>query len=186
MLQLRLPFASPSPKRNPSSSPTPKGGKPTMNGGEDPGGMGELPNTPSNLQEALQAPKRVSLSWKMRNAQNLARSKIKYPFFDMSATPPLNLVLAPLRVRFYELNCAQPCGRSVSLFTAQPCRRSTSLFHRSTLCSLTTLCIWSTRRDFNGAWPRYLLQIDFFLVQNMLIWVLAHFPPSQMLSIKKH
>jgi len=44
----------------------PKRGKTIMDGGED-RGVGELPNAPSNLQEALQAPKNVSLSCKMRN-----------------------------------------------------------------------------------------------------------------------
>jgi len=34
------------------------------------GGVGEIPNTPSNLQEALQAAKSVSLSCKMRNGLN--------------------------------------------------------------------------------------------------------------------
>jgi len=47
----------------------PKRGKTIMDGGED-RGVGELPNAPSNLQEALQAPKNVSLSCKMRNNWN--------------------------------------------------------------------------------------------------------------------
>ena len=41
-------------------------------------------------------------------AQTLTRNKFKNPFFDMSATSPLNLVSAALNVRFYDLNGTQP------------------------------------------------------------------------------
>jgi len=140
MLQLCLPFASPSPNSNPSSSPTPKGGKQPWMEEKTQGGMGELPNTPSILQEALQTLKNVSLSWKKkRNVQNLVRRKIKYSFFDLSATPLLNLVSTPI----------EWC--------------STSLLHCSALYSLTTFCIWSTRHGFSGTRHEYLLQIEFFL-----------------------
>jgi len=67
---LCLPFASTPPIYNPSSCPTPKGGKTTMNRGEDPRRSGRASQHPNNLQEALQAPKSVSLSCKMRNRPN--------------------------------------------------------------------------------------------------------------------
>jgi len=46
MLQLCLPFASTPPICNPSSSPTPKGGKTTMNGGKDPRRSGRVSQHP--------------------------------------------------------------------------------------------------------------------------------------------
>ena len=67
MLQNRLPFTSPSPICNLSSSPTPKGRKPPCMEEKTQGWVGELPKSSSNLQKALKAPKSVSLSWKMRN-----------------------------------------------------------------------------------------------------------------------
>ena len=58
--------------------------------------------------------------------QTLARNKIKNPFFHMSTTPPLSLVLAALNAKFYELNGAQHTFRHSALWfstqfsTAQP------------------------------------------------------------------
>jgi len=46
MLQLCLPFASTPPIHNSYSSPTPKGGKTTMNGGEDPRRSGRASQHP--------------------------------------------------------------------------------------------------------------------------------------------
>jgi len=86
------------------------------------GGVGEIPNTPSNLQEALQALKSVS-------------PRLKTHFFDMSTMPMLNLVSATLRAKFYELNGVQPHFPALSLVALN------LSFHHSALGSLTTLCI---------------------------------------------
>jgi len=123
---MRFPFASPSLIHNPSSSPTPKRGKSPWMEEKTHGGVRKIPNTPSNLQEALQAPKHVSLSSKWGIQQTLARNKIKNPFFDMWTTSPLSFVLAAFSARIYELNGAQHTFRHSALWfstqfsTAQP------------------------------------------------------------------
>jgi len=48
------------------------------------------------------------------------RNKIKNPFFDMSATPPLSLVSAALSTIFCELNDAQPHFSPLSLVVLNP------------------------------------------------------------------
>jgi len=117
-VQMGLPFASPSPNRNPFSSLTPKGGKTTM----------KRPNEEwESFQRPLATSKRLSnhlklffyrAKWGM--TQNLMISNIKYPFFDMSTTPLLNLVSTPLSVKFYELNSVQPHFSQLSLVGNEP------------------------------------------------------------------
>jgi len=97
------------------------------------GGMGKLPNTPSNRQKALQPPKSVSLSCKMRNGPNAhEQTRLKTHFFNMSAMPPLSLVSLMLNARFYELNGAQPHFPILTLVVLCP---SSSLLSRVALSS---------------------------------------------------
>jgi len=52
--------------------------------------------------------------------QTLARNKIKNPFFDMRATPPLSLVSAALNAKFCELIGIQPHFSPLSLVALSP------------------------------------------------------------------
>jgi len=92
--------------------------------------------------------------------RNKIKNKIKNPFFDMSVSHHLTLSHQRLAPDFTNWMMLSPTfHRSASC-------RSALVRHHSALGNLTTLCIWSIRRDSSGARRGYLLQNQSFLVQS--------------------
>jgi len=85
-LHLHSALASTSPIHNSSSSLIPKVRKPPWMKEKTQGGVRELPNTRSNLQEVIPSTQSISLSCKMRNTQNSRGRHAQIPFLRVNIT----------------------------------------------------------------------------------------------------